>query len=745
MSPTRPRTAAGGVALLIALTGTAYAVGTTMSPKASADVMLPAFDDCAALQQRMADLAMPYVTAYGLGQAGGYAVPAIGTGELSADMVLPQSAAGAPVPLPADSAGAAAAAPPMAPGAPAAGQSSDTYRSESKSAHADAADAVGPGATGTNLQEAGVDEPDVAKTDGRHVYSLTGGTLRITDVGGDSPRVRGSYDLAGRGIAPTELLLAGDRVLVLGTSSTSPNRGYPEGDARVDGYGSYGYGTAVLALLDVSDRDNPVLISTEEITGRQVSARMTGRSARIVLTSSPELSFRRPSGYAAGEDSALAYNKDVVRYAKAADWLPSRTVVDGSGRISSPAAPLVACSDVRYPAEDSGLDMLSVLTLDLGRDDALSTATSTAVVTAGELVYASPERLYVATTQGGWGRMNRVDVRGGGDTLTSVHEFDISDPARTVYRSSGAVGGYIPGRWAMSEYEGNLRVVTTTRQPWLYDGSTNSGESVSNIVVLRPRKDHLVQVGGVSGMGRGETVRSVRWFDELAAVVTFRQTDPLYLVDMSVPESPRVRGALKVPGFSEYLHPVGDHRLLGVGQDATEQGWQQGLQVSSFDIGDADDPRQTDKVTYGQGSSSPVETDPRGFVYLPDTRTAVLPAQYPSTQLYPPTPYPVDDSAGGAPMPAPPCPPDAKCAFAQPMYPRISQGLVSVRIGRDGQLTKVGAWGNGSRDASGGFADGGAVTKVLSLPGGRLAALTDSGLTVLDSADLTARGSTRFF
>lgn len=181
--------------------------------------------------------------------------------------------------------------------------------------------------------------------------------------------------------------------------------------------------------------------------------------------------------------------------------------------------------------------------------------------------------------------------------------------------------------------------------------------------------------------------------------MTFRQTDPLYLVDMSEPDRPLVRGELKIPGYSAYLHPIGDHRLLGIGQDATSSGQELGLQISSFDIADASHPRRVDAVGYGPGSSSVVQTDARGFVYLPERRTAVLPAQ-----------------AG--------------------FRDEWSTGLVSVRVAKNGDLSKGGSWHMQSR--------GEQVSKVLSLPGGRLAALDGSGVTVLDADTLSGYGSATY-
>ena len=121
----------------------------------------------------------------------------------------------------------------------------------------------------------------------------------------------------------------------------------------------------------------------------------------------------------------------------------------------------------------------------------------------------------------------------------------------------------------------------------------------------------------MDGLGRGEQIKSVRWFDDLAVVVTFRQMDPLYTVDLSDPDHPRLRGELKIPGFSGYLHPIGHDRLLGVGIDATSQGRARGAQVSVFDVSDLAHPVRVDRYAYGGQSDLAAPDDPRGFTWVP--------------------------------------------------------------------------------------------------------------------------------
>jgi uncharacterized secreted protein with C-terminal beta-propeller domain len=176
------------------------------------------------------------------------------------------------------------------------------------------------------------------------------------------------------------------------------------------------------------------------------------------------------------------------------------------------------------------------------------------------------------------------------------------------YVASGTVPGYLLGQFALDEYQGDLRVATTL------EAVRAPTEMQSRVSVLALRGDRLVGVGEVGGLGRGETIRAVRFIGPLGYVVTFRQTDPLYVVDLSRPESPAVAGELKLPGYSAYLHPIGDGLLLGLGQNADADGRQLGLQLSLFDVTDPAHPRRLDRVAL-PGGYSDVEADHHAFTY----------------------------------------------------------------------------------------------------------------------------------
>jgi len=170
---------------------------------------------------------------------------------------------------------------------------------------------------------------------------------------------------------------------------------------------------------------------------------------------------------------------------------------------------------------------------------------------------------------------------------------------------------------------------------------TKVNESEGRVTVLKVDDDQLVQVGVVTGLGVGERIRGVRFVDDVGYVVTYRQTDPLYTIDLSDPAHPRVRGELAVLGYSAYLHPAGDGRLLGLGQDGTKGGQSTGLQLSLFDVGNLDSPRRLDRERLA-GAWSDAENDHHAFTMAGDlvlipysSWTSLVPKDYPGPAGYP--------------------------------------------------------------------------------------------------------------
>lgn len=458
---------------------------------------------------------------------------------------------------------------------------------------APAAKAPAPAFSGTNVHEQGVDEPDLVKTDGRRIVTVDRGVLRVVDAA--SRRQTGKLDLGGDQYGPANLLLAGDRALVLrsgGYGTMQPNRVAFDGGPE---------------LILVNLAGTPQVLSRFRTDGVLVDARQTGDTVRVVLSSAPRITFP-DMPKVDDQDDRVKANRTAIDDAPADAWLPEWTYTDEHtthrGR--------VGCGQVNRPARFSAAALLTLHTFDL-RAPALASGDPVTVVADGDTVYGTPTSLYVANDQR-W----RLNMWRGRDNRsvpqeTEIYRFDLTGGGRPVYTAAGTVPGWLVNQYALSEWDGHLRVATT-----------DDRKRTSAVRVLATRGDRLTQVGVADGLGKGERIYSVRFIGPRGYVVTFRQTDPLYSVDLSDPARPRVTGELKITGYSAHLQPAGDGRLIGIGQEADTRGVTQGTQVSLFDVSDPAAPRRLAQHQVSGGHSE-AEYDPHALLWWPATNLLVVP------------------------------------------------------------------------------------------------------------------------
>ena len=471
--------------------------------------------------------------------------------------------------------------------------------------------------SGTNVQEVGVDESDIIKTDGRRIYVVSGGQLVVIDVA--TREVVGRVDVANGSVA--ELFVDGDELVHITSGWSNDTVIYESEGISSDAISPMPFpqsADVTISRISVSSNGTPSILQTLKVDGDFVTSRAIDGTARIVLRSNPQQTF--PFVYPAGpsgEDRAKESNRQALLESQLGDWLPSYTLTDSDGNEISTGL-LPECSRVQAPTEFAGFGVVSVLTLPIaGAIDPLNTS---AVLAPGETVYASASSLYVTTTtwldnndstdQPLW--QDAWDQR-----QTSIHRFDISSPAGAGYVASASVPGDVRDQFAMSEYNGHLRVVTSTGQPW-----DDSSETTLHVLEVGPTS--LTEVGSVGDMGNGEAVQSVRFDGDVGYVVTFRQVDPFYTLDISDPTNPQVVGELKLPGFSSYLHPIGDSMVIGVGTAADLDGRTTGAKVSLFDVADLSNPVEIASWVAPDGWND-VGWEHRSFLWWEKDDIAVLP------------------------------------------------------------------------------------------------------------------------
>ena len=470
----------------------------------------------------------------------------------------------------------------------------------------------------TNVQEAGVDEPDVVKTDGRLLVTTADRRLRVVDVSG-APRQVGVLDLADD--AAGNLLLVGNRALVISSAAYGipvlMDRGREQAASQPV---VPQRPTTKVTVVDLADPAKPKVARTHTIDGSLIDARLVNGVARVVTTARPDITFPQPVPTPQGStEKAQAANAEIVRNAKPAAFLPKGA----------------SCADAYVPVEAAGVSTIAVQSVDPAAD-----APGAAVTVAGAdggIVYASSTRLFVSLVGRSGGPVRPAGRGQAPETSrTAIHAFDISDPVKARYTGSGDVPGQLLNQFSLSEEAGILRVATTLdgqASPLPQGGAVapdgpavlpSPGPSQSRVTVLRQAGEEWVETGAVDGLGKGERIYAVRFLGTMGYVVTFRQVDPLYVLDLRDPRAPKVTGELKITGYSAYLHPAGAGRLIGIGQEATDQGRRVGTQVSLFDITNPAAPAKLAGAVLPSATSS-AEYDHHAFLYWAATGLVVAP------------------------------------------------------------------------------------------------------------------------
>ncbi len=469
----------------------------------------------------------------------------------------------------------------------------------------------------TNVQVAGVDEADIVKTDGQYIYVVKSGKVGVVKATPVATMEEiGNIEIPDKNFTPRDMYVDGDRLVVLGTTYDGQIYNYykseekveessSEGeqskmsaeDARIAIYPPYfGQPTSKVYVFDISDKTNLKVHHEVETEGDIVSSRKIGDTV-----------------YTVTNKYGLRYGGPIVPLAE--DVMP--VVYDSVGGEVRAAAD---CSSVLYHPGDYANNYMIVTAVPVKEK---AEAKSRVIVGSGQNVYASTENLYVAETSDSWWWLERGDSTDSTyEQKTVVNKFSL-DGMDIDYKGYGEVDGHILNQFSMDEHKGNFRIATTTGSIW--DQET---KSTSNVYVL---DEKMKQIGALEGLAPGEQIYSSRFMGDRAYMVTFKKIDPLFVIDLENPEKPEVLGELKIPGYSDYLHPYDENHIIGFGKDAVEAGfdeeqmrdldfaWYQGMKVAMFDVTDVKNPKELHKATIGdRGTSSPLLYDHKALMFAPE-------------------------------------------------------------------------------------------------------------------------------
>ncbi|MBQ3497870.1 MAG: beta-propeller domain-containing protein [Clostridia bacterium] len=417
----------------------------------------------------------------------------------------------------------------------------------------------------TNVQVQGIDEDDIIKNDGKYIYVLSDSSVKIIDAA--NMKLMSKTDFESRG--SNGMYIYKNTLAVVGHDYTENNQ-------------------TVIEIYDITDKAKPRLVNEFSQDGGYFSSRLIG--GKVILLS---------QFYVYPEDINLTKG-----YAVYDDIAPGVTVNGVCERISPDMITIL-------PQQKNYSETYTVMTtVDL--DSSEFKPVTSAVLGTGENVYCTTENLYVCDTV-----YNRTETVAGDmvsvtdlGPMTKIHRFSIKD-GTIRSEATGEVKGRMLNQFSIDEKGEYIRVATTT-------GTANS------VYVL---DKSLKEVSKITDIAKGETIQSVRYIGDYGYVVTFRQTDPLFVIDFKDMKKPKIVGELKIPGFSSYLHPFNGY-LVGIGTDGDDNGTTDALKISLFDISDPTKPQEIDRFivphAYAETGHKTVmdcsEKDILGFIYY-DNRT----------------------------------------------------------------------------------------------------------------------------
>jgi len=508
----------------------------------------------------------------------------------------------------------------------------------------------------TNIQVAGVDEADIVKNDGKYVYVVSGEKIVIVDAyPAENAKILSEIELNG---TVQEIFINKGKLVVFGQESYDyyASKGVSEIGMI---YPTHYTSKSFIKIYDVSDRQNPVMARNVSVEGNYYDSRMIGDYVYVII------------------------NQPVYYYNNGPEPVPLPIIYSGTQAKTTPA------SEIYYfDIPDSSYIYTNVLSINT-QNDAEDLSSKTFLMGYSQDIYVSLNNIYVTYSK----RLSQYDfldkiidkailpavpsdiqnkindimssntskyqkmekmweavqdylqslnpeesanvMKAIEDKMIDVQEEIAKEMEKTVvhkisvsngeieYKTNGEVPGNVLNQFSMDEYNGYFRIATTTGEV----SRTGESTSLNHIYVL---DENLKIVGKVEDLAKGERIYSARFMGNRAYVVTFRKIDPLFVIDLTAPENPKVLGYLKVTGYSDYLHPYDENHIIGIGKETAggdeNFAWYQGLKISLFDVSDVENPTEIGKIEIGdRGTDSEALRDHKAFLFDKEKNLLVIP------------------------------------------------------------------------------------------------------------------------
>lgn len=523
-------------------------------------------------------------------------------GGVMAEPLMMENAVGAPAPTAAAPSGASGAAGAdssaksiAAPTAPAS-SSSDSATLGGGTPPASADTNASPDYSTTNVQVTGVDEADIVKTDGQYIYLVKGKTIRIVSASpATDMKELQRVTMDEPDFYPQEMYVAGTHLTVVGNH-----------------YGGSGSQTLVY-IFDITDRTHVTQVRKVSFDGSYVSSRRIGENVYFVMREYPRL-------YEIFNPSTDGVSGDVSDSTSSEEKLVPQFF---DSKINK-EQPVAGCNQIRFFPHHQDANYLIVASVPLaGAAD--GSIVRQAYMGSGDTIYASLTDLYVGAQINEYDEQKQYDiwqppiVR----SSTQLYRFAL-DNGTVTYKTTGSVPGVPLNQFSLDESGDTFRIATSKGDAW------SKENTATNQLYVLDRNNLSTVLGSVDDIGRGEHIKAVRFIGNRAYVVTFKNIDPLFVIDLSDARKPTILGELKIPGYSDYLHPYDETHLIGFGKEVDESIDADkvhsenavyytavlGLKMALFDVADPTHPKELFKEVIGdRGSDSPLLTDHRALLF----------------------------------------------------------------------------------------------------------------------------------
>ncbi len=444
-------------------------------------------------------------------------------------------------------------------------------------------EAESQGYSETNIQVQGVDESDIVKTNGTHIYQVVDGKINIIDVeNGKNMKLLKQISYSNT-FYPFQLFLHENKLLVLGhsyeeikkdSSKKDEMKILPENDSTK------------AIVYDITDPNNPKEERSISLEGHMVSSRKIDSKVYLVTNQYPQYWIMREID---DVDLRPRYSDSNVSEEKIA----------------------IDYDNIQYfpDSKEANYTMIAAFDLEKSSQDAKITT----YLGSGDQMYMSKENLYLAVQD--WGVRALADGVAGTEN-TTIYKFSI-DGLKVEFDSSTDLEGRILNQFSMDEHNGYFRVAVTKGNMW-----DEEKPSANHLFIY---DENLKLVSSIEDLARGERIYSARFMGDRIYIVTFRETDPLFVIDAANPEAPKVLGELKIPGFSNYLHPYDENHLIGFGHHTKSVASKdskepliltEGVKLSIFDITDMKNPKEMfTEIIGGRGTYSPLNYDHKAMLF----------------------------------------------------------------------------------------------------------------------------------